>query len=139
MTTHIVKIRIPLELQRSLTAIADAGILGATVDEVIVHFTREALHRDWVIQPPVLAPSSQERRPPTLPSDLPPAGSSTPKVTDQNGNRLLRMQEVRGKTGLGRTSIYAMIKDGLFPAPKRLGARAVAWLQSDVDAWIQSR
>lgn len=139
MTTQSIQIRIPQELMRRLVAIANAGILGATVNEVIVHFTREALHRDWLIQPPVPGPSAQEQRPPTLPSDQPPTASSTPRVPEQNGSRLLRIPEVCRQTGLGKSSIYAMIQSGLFPAPKRLGYRAVAWLQSDVKAWIDSR
>ena len=139
MTTQTIKIRIPLELERRLVAIANAGILGATVDEVIAHFTREALHRDWLIQPPVLVPATQGLRPPTLPTDLPPAGSPTPKETEQNRNRLLRIPEVCRQTGLGKSYIYSMIQSGHFPGPKRLGVRAVAWLQSEVDAWIRCR
>lgn len=141
MTTHSINVRIPVELHRRLTAIANTGILGATVEEVIVHFTREALHRDWVIQPPLLVPSSKDARLATLPSEQSPAPSPspTPKATERTGKRLLRMPEVCRQTGLGKSSIYRMIQSGLFPAPKRLGARTVAWLQSEVDAWIQSR
>jgi prophage regulatory protein len=139
VTNQNIKVRIPLELERRLVAIATAGILGATVDEVIVHFTREALHRDWLIQPPVPGPSAQGRRPPALPSDQPPTASSTPRVPEQNSRRLLRIPDVCRQTGLGKSSIYAMIQSGLFPAPKRLGYKAVAWLQSDVNAWIDSR
>ena len=141
MTTKSIKVIIPSELHQRLAAIADARILGTTVDEVIVHFTREALHRDWVIQPPLLVPLSKDARPATLPSEQSPEPSPTPtpKATERTGKRLLRMPEVCRQTGLGKSSIYSMIQSGLFPAPKRLGARAVAWLQSEVDAWIQSR
>lgn len=52
---------------------------------------------------------------------------------------VLRLPGVKAKTGLGRTSIYGMMKTGDFPAPISLGARAVGWLSSDIDAWIQSR
>lgn len=49
---------------------------------------------------------------------------------------LLRLPEVLKKTCRGRTAIYA---DPTFPKPIKLGARSVAWLESDVDAWIAQR
>ena len=39
----------------------------------------------------------------------------------------------------GRASIYRLIAAGQFPRPYSLGARAVAWLESDIDAWIEAR
>ena len=47
----------------------------------------------------------------------------------------LRRRTVENKTGLSRSTIYARVKDGTFPAPVRIGPRAVAWLESDVEAW----
>ena len=52
------------------------------------------------------------------------------------GARLLRLSELRGRVGLGRSTIYRRISEGTFPPPKCLGGRAVAWLESDVDDWI---
>ena len=52
---------------------------------------------------------------------------------------LIRLPEVMRRTGFGRSSLYAYIKRGQFPAPVRLGERSVAWKSSDVDAWIESR
>ena len=52
---------------------------------------------------------------------------------------LLRLPEVRARTGLSRASIYAAIKRGEFPEPIALGARAVAWPASLVDQWVQAR
>jgi prophage regulatory protein len=40
---------------------------------------------------------------------------------------------------LSKATIYKMIKAGTFPAPKQLGARSVGWLESDIEAWIDSR
>lgn len=139
MTTKSIKVIIPSELHQRLAAIADARILGTTVDEVIVHFTREALHRDWINRPTLVGPSLNEQRQPTPPRDQPPTASSIPEVPAPNGLRLLRIPEVCRQTGLGKSSIYSMIQSGHFPAPKRLGARAAAWLQSDVESWIRSR
>jgi len=52
---------------------------------------------------------------------------------------ILRRPQVQARTGLSRSSIYQYIQDGHFPAPVRLGPRAVGWLESDVNAWILGR
>lgn len=49
------------------------------------------------------------------------------------------MKVVKAKTGLSRSTIYAYIATGLFPAQRRLGRRRVGWLSSEVKAWIISR
>ena len=54
-------------------------------------------------------------------------------------NTLLRLPEVIKQTGLSRSSIYSFIAQDLFLKPVKLGMRAVAWRQSDVDEWISSR
>jgi prophage regulatory protein len=51
----------------------------------------------------------------------------------------LRRKQVETRTGLSRSTIYQYIKDGAFPRPVRLGARAVGWLESDVSDWIAAR
>jgi prophage regulatory protein len=40
----------------------------------------------------------------------------------------IRLPEVKAVTGLSKTSLYALIKEKSFPAPVRLGPRAVAWV-----------
>jgi prophage regulatory protein len=53
---------------------------------------------------------------------------------------LLRRQQVQARTGLARSTLYALIRSGEFPASVSLtGGRAVAWRASDVDRWIASR
>lgn len=52
---------------------------------------------------------------------------------------LLRLPAVLQRTGFGRSSLYALIRTGDFPAPISLGARAVAWTSDDVDGWISGR
>jgi prophage regulatory protein len=52
---------------------------------------------------------------------------------------LLRLRAVMHVTGLSRSTLYRLISDGQFPRPVRLGARAVAWRRSDVDAWSEAR
>ena len=52
---------------------------------------------------------------------------------------LLRRPRVTELTGLPRSTMYQQIKDGKFPAPVKLGARAVGWRESDIASWIESR
>ena len=52
---------------------------------------------------------------------------------------IIRRKKVEGRTGLSRSTIYQRIKDGTFPPPISLGAKAVGWLQSDIDDWIIER
>lgn len=54
-------------------------------------------------------------------------------------NRLIRRKEVQAKTGLGASSIYALMKQGKFPHPIHLSIRRVAWIESEVDLWIEER
>ncbi|MFO1320317.1 MAG: AlpA family transcriptional regulator [Burkholderiales bacterium] len=49
---------------------------------------------------------------------------------------ILRLTQVMARTGLARSTLYERIKDGAFPAQISLGARAVGWLESDIEAWI---
>ncbi|GAB2490499.1 hypothetical protein GCM10027082_46900 [Comamonas humi] len=50
--------------------------------------------------------------------------------------RVLKLKEVLVKTSLGKTTLYALLKQSQFPKPINLGLRAVGWLESDIDAWI---
>ncbi|MBL6749441.1 MAG: AlpA family phage regulatory protein [Nevskia sp.] len=52
---------------------------------------------------------------------------------------LLRRQEVQARTSLSRSQLYQLIKDKRFPAPIQLSVRTVAWVQSEIDAWVTSR
>lgn len=51
----------------------------------------------------------------------------------------LRLPKVIERTGLSRSSIYTLISDGLFPAPVRIGRRAVAWREADLETWAAER
>jgi prophage regulatory protein len=52
---------------------------------------------------------------------------------------ILRLPELRKRIGLGRSSIYALVKRGQFPRPIHLSARAVGWSQAEVEQWIAER
>lgn len=52
---------------------------------------------------------------------------------------LKRLPDVLKRVGYSRSTIYQLIAEGKFPKPISLGERAVAWLESDIDAWIAAR
>lgn len=52
---------------------------------------------------------------------------------------ILRRPDVERRTGLSRSTIYAMMNRGEFPRPIQLSARAVGWMASDIDAWLQHK
>ncbi|EBP4364576.1 AlpA family transcriptional regulator [Salmonella enterica] len=51
---------------------------------------------------------------------------------------LIRLPEVLKRTGFGKAWIYRLISEGRFPAPVKIGVRAIAFVESEVDEWIQS-
>jgi prophage regulatory protein len=53
--------------------------------------------------------------------------------------KLLRIREVMEITCLSRMTIYRMEKAGEFPRRRRLGTNSVAWIESDVSSWIETR
>lgn len=61
-------------------------------------------------------------------------------VTPQNtALAILRLKQVKVKTGVSRSGIYQKMADGEFPNSITLGPRAVGWLESSIDQWIQGR
>ena len=52
---------------------------------------------------------------------------------------LIRRPEVELRTGLSRSTIYLWMSRGLFPQPVRLGTRLVAWRESDIAPWLETR
>lgn len=54
-------------------------------------------------------------------------------------NVFLRLPKVKEVTGLSRSNIYLMIAEKRFPPPIKIGPRAVAWVDSEIDCWIQDR
>ena len=49
---------------------------------------------------------------------------------------IVRLSDVKHRTGLSRSTIYARIAEGTFPEQIPLGGRAVGWLDSEIDQWI---
>ena len=59
--------------------------------------------------------------------------------TAKKPGKLLRLPRVVDITALGKSSIYAGVKSGAFPAPVRLSARAVGWREDSLDRWVSER
>jgi prophage regulatory protein len=53
--------------------------------------------------------------------------------------RVLRIEEVKAKTGLAKSTIYKYADAGIFPRPISLGGRAVGWIDSEVHEWLQEK
>ncbi|MBA5601886.1 AlpA family transcriptional regulator [Pectobacterium aroidearum] len=54
-------------------------------------------------------------------------------------NTLIRLSGVMKKTGLKKSWIYLLMKQGEFPQTVKIGARSVAWVESEVNDWIAAR
>jgi prophage regulatory protein len=52
---------------------------------------------------------------------------------------ILRLPNVKASTGLSRSTIYLRISQGTFPKPVKLGGRAVGWVQTEIQDWLQQQ
>jgi len=50
-----------------------------------------------------------------------------------------RLPAVLSRTGTSRAMLYYLIGRNEFPQPIKLGARAVGWLDCEIDEWIDAR
>ena len=66
----------------------------------------------------------------------------------QTALTILRRKQVEARTGLSRSGIYARLRhnpkrpgdfDPTFPKPISVGAKAVGWIEAEVEAWIAAR
>jgi len=65
-----------------------------------------------------------------------------------NALTILRRKQVEARTGLSRSSIYARLRhnpkrpgdfDPTFPKPISVGAKAVGWIEAEIDAWLTAQ
>jgi len=54
-------------------------------------------------------------------------------------HNILRLPAVKTRTGLSRSTIYLRISEDSFPRPISLGGRAVGWIESEVDEWLEQQ
>ena len=53
--------------------------------------------------------------------------------------RLLTRLEVQSKCRIARSSVYRLMRAGLFPSPIRIGVRSVRWRESEIDEYLATR
>lgn len=53
--------------------------------------------------------------------------------------KFIRRKEVESMTGLSRSAIYEHMSKGTFPKNIKIGHRAVAWLEADINRWMQEK
>ncbi|EAP9735420.1 helix-turn-helix transcriptional regulator [Salmonella enterica subsp. enterica serovar Glostrup] len=52
---------------------------------------------------------------------------------------LIRLLEVQRRTGYSKAWIYRLMSQGKFPSSVKIGSRAIAFVESEVDDWINQR
>lgn len=58
------------------------------------------------------------------------------RIDLKNPPKFIRLPEVLKKTGFAKSWIYRLIQEDKFPKPIKLGTRAVAFIEEEVDQWI---
>lgn len=51
--------------------------------------------------------------------------------------KLMRLLAVIERTGFSRSWIYELINQKQFPQPIKIGSRAVAFIEGEIDEWIE--
>ena len=74
-----------------------------------------------------------------------------PRGTDMDGNipqanrggapkrTLITLKSVVKRTSISKTRIYEAIRRGTFPRPVPVGERRRAWIESEIEDWIDAR
>jgi len=52
--------------------------------------------------------------------------------------KILRRKDIENQFGLSRSTIYAMMANGRFPKPVKLGHRAVGWRSDELQSWFEN-
>lgn len=61
------------------------------------------------------------------------------EAIERKHQRLLRRPDVLHRCGISNSTLHRLINAGDFPAPIQISPRAVAWIEFEVDTWIQQR
>ena len=69
---------------------------------------------------------------------MPVSTEYLPRSTDADGQALWGIKMVE-RTGLSRATVYRYTSSGILPPRRRVGPGRVAWLASEMIAWIESR
>ncbi|MBG0576298.1 helix-turn-helix transcriptional regulator [Enterobacter ludwigii] len=52
---------------------------------------------------------------------------------------LIRLPEVQRRTGYSKAWIYRLMAEQRFPSSIKIGSRAIAFIESEIDEWINER
>ncbi|RJK65248.1 dipicolinate synthase [Serratia marcescens] len=52
---------------------------------------------------------------------------------------LIRLSDVQRRTGYSKAWIYRLMSLGKFPASVKIGTRAIAFIESEIDDWVNQR
>lgn len=79
------------------------------------------------------APSEQPQRAADRPRAILKDQALKPEI------RILREKEVVKLTGLCRSTLWCLQREGRFPKGRKIGLRSIGWLNSEVLDWINER
>lgn len=54
-------------------------------------------------------------------------------------HNLIRLHEVQRRTGYSKAWIYRLMSQKRFPTSVKIGTRAIAFVESEIDEWINDR
>src|SRR5690554_6357903 len=60
-------------------------------------------------------------------------------MSSESRKTLIKRREVLARTTLANSTLYELMRAGKFPQSVQIGPRSVAWIEEEVDAWIESR
>ncbi len=74
-----------------------------------------------------------------MPKGVNGAGPASEPATPRNPIRMLRLSQVVERTGLGKTTLYELQKEGRFPRSVHLTGYSVRWIEAEVDTWLMQQ
>lgn len=60
-------------------------------------------------------------------------------MAHSNRKALIKRREVLARTALANSTLYRLMNAGDFPQSVSIGPRAVAWVETEVEDWIEQR
>jgi prophage regulatory protein len=90
-----------------------------------------------------LIPSAPHEIPKSEPKPTRDAKPTPPQTGNASGQlpalRYIRLREVCQRVGLGQSTIYKLVMTGKFPKQVKLSERTSAWIESEVEAYMNAR
>ncbi len=68
-----------------------------------------------------------------------PKWTANMQTIENTAPRLIRLPDVQRATGLRRSALYRLARNGQFPKPLKIGPRSSAWRSDEVDSWILAK